>query len=433
MRDALPLLFAVVLLVGAVPVGAAAQSSERPNPCVGTIEQRPDSTTLMTMQGTRYIEGEGYEKTDARAVAAAPNGSVHWVRDASEDGRFYAYDIDPLSNGNLLFATTEPGITVVEELNASTGEPVSVERYENVEDAHDVDLINGDELVFADKGDERNRIVVYNRTTGEVVWQYRFGNHPEAFPKDDGGTYGEDWTHVNDVDRIAPGEFLVSVRNFNRVAVINRSTKEVTLNLGADGNDEIMDRQHNPQYLETPDGDPTVLIADSLNDRVVEYTKRGGEWEQTWELVGGGLDEPRDADRLPNGNTLVSDRIGHRVMEVTPEGRVVWEFYTPWQTYDAERYDIGDEPGGPTMAEQESSGTKTLTNSAGFSTAEIETCAAFLRQFSGGGVIDVGNIGSGGGSGTGGGGDGGLPVLPILAGVVVLLVVLGGVVVYRER
>ena len=58
------------------------------------------------------------------------------------------------------------------------------------------------------------------------------------------------------------------------------------------------------------------------NDRVVEWTLRDGEWVMTWELVGGGLDEPRDADRLPNGNTLVVDTQNHRVVEVTDTRRV---------------------------------------------------------------------------------------------------------------
>jgi hypothetical protein len=56
---------------------------------------------------------------------------------------------------------------------------------------------------------------------------------------------------------------------------------------------------------------------------VVEYARRDGGWERTWELVGGGLREPRDADRLPNGNTLVVDRLGQRTLEVAPNGTVL--------------------------------------------------------------------------------------------------------------
>jgi len=418
---------ALVLSVGAVPVGAGAQA-DRPNPCVGTIEEPPDTMTLVSVQGTRLTD-DGYEKTEARVVAVAPNGSVHWVRDNSAAGRYWTYDVDPLSNGNLLLATTEPGITVVEELNASTGDPVEVTRFDEVKDAHDVDLINDDELVFPDKGEERNRVVVYNRTTEEVVWEYRFGNHTDQFPKSGGGDYGEDWTHVNDVDRIAPGRFLVSVRNFDQVVVIDRATKSVELTLGENGNHDVLHRQHNPQYLEGPDGEPTVLVADSLNDRVVEYARADGEWERTWELVGGGLDEPRDADRLPNGNTLIADRKGHRVVEVTPQGETVWEFYTPWETYDVERYALGDEPGGPTMREQSVSGTTELVGSEARDDEAIEPCAEYLNGFAGGGF--VGDLGSAGNVGDTGGD--GLPLVPVVVGGAVLLLALGAAVGLRRR
>ena len=84
-----------------------------------------------------------------------------------------------------------------------------------------------------------------------------------------------------------------------------------------------------------------MLVADSENDRVVEYARtdnpeNGSEWELIWELSSG-FNWPRDADRLPNGNTLVTDTLNHRVVEVTPTGKVVWEYYAPWAPYDSER------------------------------------------------------------------------------------------------
>jgi hypothetical protein len=172
---------------------------------------------------------------------------------------------------------------------------------------------------------------------------------------------------------------MVSVRNFDQVVAIDRSTDEIAWTLGEDGNHSVIFRQHNPQYLDGGDGPPAVLVADSRNDRVVEFTRRDGEWVETWELVGGGLDEPRDADRLPNGNTLVADRHGQRFLEVTPTGEVVWEFYGPWQPYDVERYRLGDESGGPTSAEMNVTGSFEMTGSAGFSEAEIEACSEFLN------------------------------------------------------
>ncbi|MCP5049247.1 MAG: hypothetical protein GY940_18905, partial [bacterium] len=35
------------------------------------------------------------------------------------------------------------------------------------------------------------------------------------------------------------------------------------------------------------------------------------------------------SERLPNGNTLISESNAGKAFEVTPNGRIVWEFYTP--------------------------------------------------------------------------------------------------------
>ena len=33
--------------------------------------------------------------------------------------------------------------------------------------------------------------------------------------------------------------------------------------------------------------------------------------------------------RLPNGNTLITESCSGRVFEITKDGRIVWEFYNP--------------------------------------------------------------------------------------------------------
>jgi hypothetical protein len=212
-------------------------------------------------------------------------------------------------------------------------------------------------------------------TEDDVVWEWHFKDH---YPNSTDEGMGDDWTHVNDVDKIGPGRYLASPRNFDQVIVVNRSTKEIELRLGADGDLGTLHEQHNPMYLETDDGRPTILVADSENDRVVEYTctaVTGGEceWELIWEVGEDQLNWPRDADRLPNGNTLIVDSMGHRVVEVTPQGNIVWEAYVPWSPYDVERMPYGDEgrwvyddpSDAPTMDDLDVAGSYALNNSAG--------------------------------------------------------------------
>jgi PGF-CTERM protein len=381
-----------VLLLVTGTAGVAGAQDGTPNPCVGTIEEPPSGSTLVTMQGVKFEDG-GFVKKPGMLMSFGPGGEFEYAWNGSARGRWWVYDVDPLANGNLLLVSTEPGITVVQELDPRTGENVWVKKFDghngdepgfhpqNVTDAHDVDLINGDELLIADKGSLHHRLLIYDMGEERVTWQWNFSDYPDAFPRSGGGDYRRDWSHVNDVDKVGPGKYMASVRNFDQVIVVDRETKDIELTLGADDEYRFMNEQHNPQYLETESGNPSILVADSLNDRVVEWERRDGEWTMTWELVGGGLNEPRDADRLPNGNTLVVDRKGHRTMEVTPEGRVVWEVYTPWQPYDAERYSLGDEVDGPAAADVGVTGTHQLTNSAGFSREEIEACGRALAEF----------------------------------------------------
>jgi hypothetical protein len=141
--------------------------------------------------------------------------------------------------------------------------------------------------------------------------------------------------------------------------------------------------QHNPTYLETDDGRPVILVADSENDRVVEYTctERVGEeceWERTWEVGAGQLDWPRDANRLPNGNTLITDSRNHRVVEVTPTGRIVWEAYAPWGPFSAERAGAGnDGVRSPTMHDLGYRGSYNLTGTAGLTPGTEEGTLTF--------------------------------------------------------
>jgi len=362
---------------GGTTTASVAQSG--PNPCVGTVTEEPDRATVLSIQGAR-----GSDKTDAMLVSFAPSGEIIGVHDDSSYGRWWSYDVDRLGSGNFLLSVTQNRHTVIEEIDDENGAHVSALDFPEVRDTHDVDLINGDELVMNDMSqDGEDRVLVYNLTREEITWEYWFANHTDQFPRDAGGEFGGDWTHNNDVEEIRPGVFMVSLKNFNQIVAINRSTKEVVWTLGEPGNSDIVNRQHNPDYLINDAGQPTVIVSDSANDRVAEYTREDGTWNLTWSLRGGDLNEPRDADRLPNGNTLVSDRRGDRLLEVTPTGEVVWEVYAPWQPYDAERLGTVDESSGPTMVDEGVTGPQEMTGSASPDEAAKEDCYNYIQNVTG--------------------------------------------------
>ena len=359
---------ALVIVLLLVPPGTAAITNEPQGLQAGTVSDPANGTTVISVQGFK-LSGQASGKKPARLVGVGPTGDVKWLHTGGNLDPTWFYDVDPINESNLLITGVNPGETIVYEWNPQTNEVIWSERFD-LEDTHDVDVINGDQLLVANMrnynestGENNDRVFIYNRTSDRITWEWRFRDH---YSSDGGGTYADDWTHVNDVDMIAPGEYLVSNRNFDQVIVVNRSTNEIELRLGSDGDLDTLYEQHNPQYLRGQNGTPTVLVADSENDRVVEYAKTNRTWTRTWTLGSSeSLNWPRDADRLPNGNTLVTDTLNHRVIEVTPDGEVVWEFYAPWGTYEAERMQLGDEPGGPTIGEQNGSGTYDVSGSAG--------------------------------------------------------------------
>ncbi|USZ67154.1 arylsulfotransferase family protein [Halorussus salilacus] len=380
--------------VGAAGGGSAADlgvaQTAPDDPCVGTVDEPADGMTVVSVQGMRFGDDGG--KRPAKLVSFGPNGEVQWVHDsADEHDVVWSYDVDPMENGNIFVTATVKGHeTIFYEFDPRTQETVWKERMD-IADTHDADLINGNEEILVanmrnydeDSGENEDRVFVYNRTTEEIEWEWHFDDHYD--PDDLAENYTDDWTHLNDVDKVDDGEYLLSPRNFDQAIVVNRSTDEIDMKLGEDQDYDTLREQHNPDYLESEEGDPTILVADSENNRIAEYERQGErDWSRTWTLRGD-LAWPRDADRLANGNTLVSDSSNHRVVEVNPQGEIVWEVYAPWLVYDAARVSQTNESGGPTMADRGATGTAEITGSEAThdSGDDLEPCHEKLENVTG--------------------------------------------------
>jgi hypothetical protein len=311
----------------------------------------PANLTIVSTQGTHF-HGEGLNPGSGQVVGVRDdNATVVWTHD-----RFgWYYDIDPITNRTLLVVGADEVdgeyVRVAVEWNWVTNE--TSRRFRLPGDTHDVDRLGPHRYAIADK--VTHRAFVYNFTadrdekhaTDAIIWEFRFHEHFSEPPVD--GHEG-DYTHLNDIDVIDGGDaFMLSPRNFNRVIAVNRSTREVQWELGEQFNRTILDGQHHPVVIES---DPlTVLIGDSENNRVVEYQRVGEDWKLTWSYAEG-LNWPRGVQRLPNGNTMIADTGNDRIIEVTPNGSVVWEYETKDpHPYDGYRLPYGDDHRGPTMAE----------------------------------------------------------------------------------
>ena len=175
--------------------------------------------------------------------------------------------------------------------------------------------------------------VVESTLDGEVVWEWHAWEHldPDAYvvnPED----RRNDWTHGNSARRLPNGDLLISMRNVNTVAIVNRDSGEVTWRLTT----PAIAQQHDAMMLDNGnvlvfDNGPARL--DTLpHSRVIEVDPATDEviWEYRDQAF---LDFfsslISSAQRLPNGNTLVNEGLTGRIFEVTSEGEIVWEYISP--------------------------------------------------------------------------------------------------------
>ncbi len=152
--------------------------------------------------------------------------------------------------------------------------------------------------------------------------------NPVKDPDIDVDIYLDGWTHANAVTRLANGNTLISLRNFNIVVEVDPQGKVIkTLGKG------ILYYPHDPEVI--PNGNilsatqrpllsfRPLKIDFSVNPpHVVEFDPRTGQIVWKFERSQWGRQLPRDADRLPKGNTLITGTT--EIIEVTPNGEIVW-------------------------------------------------------------------------------------------------------------
>jgi hypothetical protein len=173
-------------------------------------------------------------------------------------------------------------------------------------------------------------------TDGKPVWEWRVWEHLD--PVNDPITFSQDardeWTHANGVSEMPDGNLLLSFRNISTVIMINRQTGAVYWKLGP----PPLSGQHAPVLLDNGN----VLLFDNGPHRVdeslpysrvleIEPATKKIVWKYQ-ETIVTSFYSPRisNAQRLPNGNTLICEGVFGRMFEVTADGAVVWEYVNPY-------------------------------------------------------------------------------------------------------
>ncbi len=170
---------------------------------------------------------------------------------------------------------------------------------------------------------------------GEIVWHWSPADElgPEALPLD--AAYGRaHWAVCNSVRETANGDLIVGYRSASTVLILDRQTRAVKWSLGP----EVLAQQHDPHELDNGN----ILIFDNGSfragvtlpySRVIEVDRASKQI--VWEYVDNPLQSfyspyMGSAQRLPNGNTLITDASFGRIFEVMPRGDVVWEYVVPF-------------------------------------------------------------------------------------------------------
>ena len=278
----------------------------------------PGNSGYLTERGTYFYNGKTVERSDRFISRQLWKGGV--VLEADWNGRIlwevrqpdHHHDGIRLHNGNVL-------LICLAQLPQ-----------------HLVSQVKGGRPGTEHNGGMYADYLVEMTTDGRVVWDWRTWEHLD--PAKDCITAVQDqreaWTHANGVAEMPNGDIVVSFRNISTVIIIDRKTGEVIWKLGApppagqhapmplsSGNLLLFD--NGPHRLDHTMTFSRVIEVDLATKQIVWKYQEKREYE---------FYSPRisNAQRLPNGNTLVCEGDFGRLFEVTLEGELVWEYVNPY-------------------------------------------------------------------------------------------------------
>jgi hypothetical protein len=203
-------------------------------------------------------------------------------------------------------------------------------KMEGVQFPLDVELLPGERVLIAEYN--ANRVTERDRT-GKVLWEFEIKEPLVAQRLPGGNTFIAGKERTIEVDkkgkevssfrplngatimrarRLPGGEIaLVTQLGVSRFSLIDKDGKEVRsfgVNVSTSGG----------RIDVLPGGN--VLVPEMYNDRVVEYSPEGKIVREVH------VEQPIVASILPNGNLLVTSMAQNRAIEFTRKGREVWQF-----------------------------------------------------------------------------------------------------------
>ncbi len=333
------------------------------------------------INGAVIINSTGHELASV-SINNIPGGIPKWKYPTNVSGVFgveylsnghfllqVGYNVRPNTRSGIWNLTTgefvypvRPGCIV--ELDADNNLVWSYVSDSDIQWPHDVErLLNGNTLIASSMGAKSGngsdgRVIEVN-PQGEIVWDWnprdwiRYPNWTRWEEYQGTPSSGREarWTHINDADRLPNGNTLINMRHMNMTVIVDPTGAPVWL-YGPDRAWINASRKvdwvwggstpyyhHNPQVL--PNGN--IMFADSSNYRAFEINGTTKEivWEYDITEHKFPASKLQDADRLPNGNTILVDSRNNWLWEVDMDGNTVWEVNgTAWTGPAGKCYDI---------------------------------------------------------------------------------------------
>lgn len=170
-------------------------------------------------------------------------------------------------------------------------------------------------ILITDNGG--HRVIKVDRLGGDEEWAYGDGSSGIGFNRLSGPS---DAVALPDVTH-----FLICDQGNSRIIEVNSVDNSIVWTYSGQG-------LFNPVDIEYDSLNNEVLVTDQINHRVI-FVKKDQSQDIVWQFgtgfaTGGteGLNTPTDADLLPNGNILISDKGNFRLIEVNRNGDIVWSF-----------------------------------------------------------------------------------------------------------
>lgn len=153
-----------------------------------------------------------------------------------------------------------------------------------------------------------NKILIYNKDNLKVEWEFGDATilkNPVSASKITGRE-----------------EFIIADRDNNRILIVNKDKQIIWVMTGLNSPVNVDYNLETDEFLVTEKNNHRIFkVKRGTNDIVWQFGITGKA-----DSLESGLNSPSDADFLPNGNLLITDEGNRRLIEITPEKKIVWSF-----------------------------------------------------------------------------------------------------------